>query len=196
MSNTQKTHGGHELAELVRKAYEKGEIDYSLNPMTLGTGFIKDGDHVVFCCRRGEREIELTEMFTEPDFAKTERKLRVANKSECMEYFDKKRDLVLGSAPTDIVTAIFGVSAGAIAIMAADDREKRISRLLTGVFPALAGIGTNIALTSMLFSGPKGMVIAAITGSTLSLVGNKVNNYRLKLLGKSEEQQTNIPKVQ
>ncbi len=43
MSNSNKTHGGHELAELVRKAYEKGEIDYSLNPITLGTGFIKAG---------------------------------------------------------------------------------------------------------------------------------------------------------
>ena len=62
------THGGHELAELVRESFAKGEIDYSLNPITLGTGYIHDGDSVVFCCRRGEREIELTEMFTDPSF--------------------------------------------------------------------------------------------------------------------------------
>lgn len=75
MNSEMKTHGGHELAELVRRSYEKGEIDYSLNPITLGTGYIQDGSNVVFCCRRGEREIELTEMFTDPAFDKVERKL-------------------------------------------------------------------------------------------------------------------------
>ena len=47
MSDTPKTHGGHELAALVREAYGKGEVDYSLSPMSLGSGYIKDGDHVV-----------------------------------------------------------------------------------------------------------------------------------------------------
>ena len=31
-------------------------------------GRIADGDAVIFCCRRGEREIQLTEAFTEPGF--------------------------------------------------------------------------------------------------------------------------------
>jgi len=34
---------------------------------------VKDGDHVVFCCRRGEREIELTEAFTDPEFTHFDR---------------------------------------------------------------------------------------------------------------------------
>lgn len=33
-----------------------------------GVGTVQDGDAVVFCCRRGEREVELTELFTQPDF--------------------------------------------------------------------------------------------------------------------------------
>ena len=33
-------------------------------------GRIKDGDSVIFCCRRGEREIQLTEAFTDPDLDK------------------------------------------------------------------------------------------------------------------------------
>lgn len=67
-------HGGEALARAVERAYEQGGTDYSLEPMSLigadgkAVGKIKDGDHVVFCCRRGEREIELTEAFTDPAF--------------------------------------------------------------------------------------------------------------------------------
>ena len=72
---TEKTlHGGESLAKAVEAAYAAGQTDYSLEPMILedGTGApvgrIKDGDHVIFCCRRGEREVELTEAFTDKDF--------------------------------------------------------------------------------------------------------------------------------
>lgn len=98
-----KTHGGHELAELVRKSYEKGEIDYSLSPITLGTGFIHDGDNVVFCCRRGEREIELTEMFTDPVFDKVERKgLKDIDFSILTLYHEKFKDLPVVFGPSHV----------------------------------------------------------------------------------------------
>ena len=64
-------HGALRLAEAVKRAYEMGETDYSLSPLALfdadgaPVGKIRDGDSVIFCCRRGEREIELTEAFTE-----------------------------------------------------------------------------------------------------------------------------------
>jgi 2,3-bisphosphoglycerate-independent phosphoglycerate mutase len=64
--------GGTLLAEAVRESYHEGQTDYSLEPIVLVNaqgkpiGRIQDGDAVVFCCRRGEREIQLTEAFTEP----------------------------------------------------------------------------------------------------------------------------------
>ena len=103
MSAEVKTHGGHELAELVRRSYEKGEIEYSLSPITLGTGFIHDGDNVVFCCRRGEREIELTEMFTDPDFDKVERKpLKDIDFSILTLYHEKFKDLPVVFGPSHV----------------------------------------------------------------------------------------------
>ena len=72
-------YGGAALAEAVKAAYKKGETDYFLNPMVLvdaagkPVGTVQDGDSVVFCCRRGEREIELTDMFVDPGFSKVER---------------------------------------------------------------------------------------------------------------------------
>src|SRR5512141_226516 len=67
-------HGGIALADAVRESYQEGQTDYSLEPLVLideqekPVGQVKDGDAVIFCCRRGEREVELTEAFTEADF--------------------------------------------------------------------------------------------------------------------------------
>jgi 2,3-bisphosphoglycerate-independent phosphoglycerate mutase len=66
--------GGFVLAEAVRQLYSQGQTDYSLEPLVLADrqgcpiGRIQDGDAVIFCCRRGEREVELTEAFVERDF--------------------------------------------------------------------------------------------------------------------------------
>jgi len=63
------------IAEAVRDAYRRGEEDEAMEPRVLvgsgGTpvGRIGDGDYVIFYDIRGEREIELTEAFTDPDFA-------------------------------------------------------------------------------------------------------------------------------
>lgn len=79
MESVIKTHGGNELAEAVKIAYTQGQNDYSFEPMVRvdekgqSVGRIKAGDSVIFCCRRGEREIELTEAFTEQQFIHFER---------------------------------------------------------------------------------------------------------------------------
>lgn len=67
--------GGEALAKAVERAYEAGQIDYSLEPLVLENesgepvGTVQQGDSVIFCCRRGEREIELTDAFTDPAFS-------------------------------------------------------------------------------------------------------------------------------
>ena len=67
--------GGLSLARAVEAAYARGEDDYHMPPLVATdaagqpVGKVQDGDTVVFCCRRGEREIELTEMFTEKAFS-------------------------------------------------------------------------------------------------------------------------------
>jgi len=62
------------LAEAVRELYQAGQTDYFLEPIVLisddgePVGLIRDGDAVIFCCRRGEREIQLTRAFVDPSF--------------------------------------------------------------------------------------------------------------------------------
>ncbi len=68
------TRGAIALGEAVRESYAKAQTDYSLEPIVLTNaqgdpiGRVMDGDAVIFCCRRGEREVQLTEAFTEPEF--------------------------------------------------------------------------------------------------------------------------------
>jgi len=61
------------LLSSVRDLYSQGNTAYWLPPVVAveqgnPIGRIQSGDSVIFCCRRGEREIQLTEAFTEPDF--------------------------------------------------------------------------------------------------------------------------------
>lgn len=61
------------LANAVKVLYRGGQTDYALEPLDLTDtqgnplGRVQDGDAVIFCCRRGKRETQLTEAFAEPD---------------------------------------------------------------------------------------------------------------------------------
>lgn len=116
----------------------------------------------------------------EKNLAKANKKLRKANHSECIEYFDKKRDLVLGGAPTDVLTALFGIGMSGIAIGTAHDKEDRISRALTVGFPAIAGIGASMAFTAMLFSGIQGMIYGSLASIGLSKIGSTADKFVTK----------------
>ena len=111
----------------------------------------------------------------EESIKQTGKALHKANKVECVEYFDKKRDLMLGSAPTDVLTALAGLTASGIAIGVADTKQDRISRAITGAFPVIAGLGVSTALTAMLFSGGKGMALGAASSMILSGIGSSIN---------------------
>lgn len=63
------------MAEAVRAAYRAGEEDEAMQPRVLvdarglPIGRIGDGDYCIFYDIRGEREVELTQSFTDPGFA-------------------------------------------------------------------------------------------------------------------------------
>lgn len=68
------------LARAIQKEYENGQTDYSMHPLVVvdkanqPAGVIADGDSVIFCCKRGERETQLTDSFVDPQFGYFERK--------------------------------------------------------------------------------------------------------------------------
>ena len=112
--------------------------------------------------------------------------LRKANKTECIEYFDKKRDLMLGSAPTDVVTAVASLIASGIAIGTADSKQDKISRTISGALPVIAGLGVSTVLTALLFSGGKGMALGAASSMGLSAIGSMASH---KLFPKNKQEE-------
>ena len=104
-----KDHGGEALAGAVNAAYGRGQTDYSLEPMVRTdetgrpVGTIRDGDSVIFCCRRGEREIELTEAFTDPAFDRFPRDFMPNLSFVIMTmYHEKFKHLPIAFAPEKV----------------------------------------------------------------------------------------------
>lgn len=101
--------GGTALAGAVRELYKSGETDYYLEPIILTDadgqpiGRIQDGDGVIFCCRRGEREIQLTEAFTEPGFDRFPRSnFQDLTFVTLTLYHEKFRNLPVAFAPAKV----------------------------------------------------------------------------------------------
>lgn len=72
------------LPDLIRKRYVSGDSDYWMKPLVAHCddeplGRIRNGDSVVFMCRRGEREVQLTEAFTEKSFHAFSRELKASD---------------------------------------------------------------------------------------------------------------------
>lgn len=109
MTNLIDHHGGLRLAEAVRQAYARGQTDYAMEPLVRlddhnqPQGLIRDGDAVIFCCRRGEREIELTEAFTDSDFPHFDRPpFQNLEFIILTLYHDKFKDLPVAFAPSKV----------------------------------------------------------------------------------------------
>ncbi len=106
---TYKERGGAELAQAVEQAYTRGLSDYNMEPLVSvdkdgkPIGRIKDGDTVIFGCRRGEREVELTEMFTDAKFDKVPRHLLSQLHFVILTmYHDKFKELPIAYAPEKV----------------------------------------------------------------------------------------------
>mgnify|MGYP000898997784 FL=1 len=102
-------HYGDTFAKSVRELYDAGQSDYGLEPVVLTddagqpVGRIQNGDAVVFCCRRGEREIQLTEAFTDPDGEHFQHQpLKDLNFVILTLYHEKFKDLPVAFAPARI----------------------------------------------------------------------------------------------
>ena len=103
------SHGGDLLGNAVKEQYEAGLLDYGMEPLVrIGSdgkpmGRIRPGDAVIFCCRRGEREIELTEAFTEKDFPHfTRENLAPLDFVILTMYHEKFKDLPIAFAPSKV----------------------------------------------------------------------------------------------
>lgn len=105
--------GGFAMADAVRELYSKGQLDYYLEPVVRvdaqgePVGRIQDGDAVIFCCRRGEREIQLTDAFVDPDLDKfPRREFHDLTFVILTLYHDKFKELPVAFAPAHVTETL------------------------------------------------------------------------------------------
>ena len=113
---------------------------------------------------------------------------------ESVEFFDKIRDLRLGSAPTDILTLLFSSIALALGLGYARDKDQKTSVMFKSGIPVLGGIATTMYCTTRLVSGGKSLALGFVAGFILNKIGSVTDNiYKYqrtnKLLSATPKQQ-------
>ena len=124
--------GLKDLRETIKKHYEKGATDYWIKPLVecregQPVGRISDGDTVIFCCRRGEREVQLMEAFVEKGFSSFPVK-RFANLRflPLVEYHEKFADIEPVITPVRPSVTLAGIlSSKGLKQLAVTETEKQ-----------------------------------------------------------------------
>lgn len=93
------------MAQAVREAYARGEEDEALEPLVLidhermPIGRIQNGDYVIFYDIRGEREVELTRSFVDPDFYEFPTEEGLSANFATMIQYDEKLNVKVAFPP-------------------------------------------------------------------------------------------------
>ena len=95
-----------------------------------------------------------------------------ATELEAGEYFLKQAELEVGSAANDVISILFPVGAGAYAIAKGDDKDERVSAVLTTCIPLVGTFATFVYGTAKMFSGAKNLIFSGISGLVLGKLGN------------------------
>ena len=106
--------------------------------------------------------------------------LQNATKLEKGEYFLKQAELVVGSAPTDVISLLFPIGAGAYAIAKGDNKDERVSATLTTCVPLVGTFATFVYGTVKMLSGAKNLIFSGISGSMLGMFGDYCDNLYKK----------------
>ena len=113
---------------------------------------------------------------------KSVKKLDKAIDTDALEYFDKYRDLVLGSAPTDTLSVLSSLGAVVWGLSNAEDKNERTSVLLNVGLPIVGSVATTLYFTARLVSGFKSLALGALSGFIFSQGGSIADNFRQKHL--------------
>ena len=97
---------------------------------------------------------------------------------ESVEFFDKVRDLRLGSAPTDVLTIVLSFITLSLGLGYAKDNDKRISIMNRSGIPIVGGIMTAIYTATKLVSGGKSLALGFLSGIVLNQLGKITDNLR------------------
>lgn len=100
---------------------------------------------------------------------------------ETVQFFDKSRDLKVGSAPTDVLSIVTSLGLIGAGLLKAENKDERISVTLKAGIPVLGAMATSLFCTARLISGGKAMSVGLLSGWLLNKAGAYTDNIRKKL---------------
>ena len=100
--------------------------------------------------------------------------------TESVQYFDKVRDLVVGSAPTDVLSILGTGGVIAAGLHKAKDKDEKVSISLKYGIPAIGAVATSVYCTASLLSGSKSLIFGLLSGWAFNKIGVVVDDWRKK----------------
>ncbi len=90
---------------------------------------------------------------------------------EIGDYFLKQAEIKLGSSATDILSILFPIGASAYAIGKGDNKDEKISAILTTCIPIIGTFAAFVYGTTKMLSGARNLMFSLVSGGVLSLIG-------------------------
>ncbi len=193
------------MADAVRAAYRAGEDDETMEPIVLvdgagqPVGRIQDGDYVIFYDLRGEREVELTQSFTDANFDKFPRRDMRVHFATMIEY-DKTLDVQVAFPPAGEIRDTLSETVSAHGLrqvkIAESEKSIHITFFLNGKRKEPFPGETRVVIPSphvMDYTQVPEMSAAAVAQATIEALQNKrndlivINFANVDVVGHSED---------
>lgn len=110
---------------------------------------------------------------------------------EAEQFFEKVRDLQIGSAPTDALSILASAAMIGVGLAKAKDNDQRISVTLKAGIPVIGAVATSLYCTARLVSGGKAMGVGLVSGWILNRLGELADKLRKNLEAKKAQSNTN-----
>ncbi len=180
-----------------RLGQSSDRFDYNKSTVEQVTAYIGEIENILGKSSKGEMQEILTiykQLLPREQYIKlrgrtnkTLNSLDKAIKTEADLFYDKLRDLKLGSGPTDVLSLLGSIGGVGLGLATADNKEERTSALLVYGIPIIGSVATSIALTVGLVAGIKAMIISGLSGMAMNIVGTRVDKARKQFNKKQED---------
>lgn len=166
------------------------KYNYTSDASKAISKYVSEVESIISKSSKGELQEILSahkEILPRSEYLKLKARVESAVKSldnsidiETVQYFDKARDLKLGSAPTDVISILTTVGAVGYYLNKADSTDDKYSVSLRYGIPAIGAIATSLYCTARLVSGGKAMLLGLLSGWVMNKAGTEVDNARKK----------------
>ncbi len=166
------------------------KYNYNSQAAKAITDYVNSVENIISKSSKGELQEILTaykSLLPRKEYLKLKSKVQSAIKSldksidiETNQYFDKARDLRLGSAPTDVLSILITGGAVGYYLNKAENKDEKYSVALKYGIPAIGAVATSLYCTARLVSGGKAMLVGLLSGWIMNKIGEAVDNTRKK----------------